>query len=169
MSGARFITNLGDVNPLSYGGYFIYEDAPDSRASRIKAQDWSPKPRKNAMYSAELLVPVDDAPYLVYRFRLDRLKLVNGYLVPLKYEPSWPRPLEHYDEWFSNDIPRMAESVDWSAEELREAFTSEDPVKLALAYEILGGYHGFENLDSDPLSLTQEQVEKRYKEELRRP
>lgn len=168
MAKPGFIKNLGDAEPLSYGGYFIYEDAPNPHARKIKTQDWSPKGRENVTYSAKLLVPVDDAPYLVYRFGLDRLKLVDGYLVPINYEPSWPHPLERYDEWFADSIPKMAESVSLSADELREMFTSEDPLELARAYEILGGYHGFENLDSDPLSLTHEQVEKQFKEELRR-
>ena len=168
MAAGKFIANLGDKNPLSYGGYFIYEDAHTTSRpghKRWRAQDWSPK---EVRYSAVLLVPVDDAPYLVYRFELECLKLVGGFLVPMRYDPSWHHPLEKYDEWFSDSIPKMAAYAGVSEDELRKAFTSQNPHELAFAYELVGNYHGLENLDSDPLSLTQEQVEKQFKEELRR-
>lgn len=143
----EFIANLGDASPLDYGGYFIYRD-------------------RTGVYQeeAELIVPNEEEgeTYTVYRFGLDRLKKVNGFLVPIRYERDWPQPVEAYDTWFHEDLGAVASFIDSTKEQLEAAFTSPDPRARAFAYQAVGEYHGMENLDSYPLTLTRKEVEKRY-------
>ena len=145
----ELIANLGDVNPLDYGGYFVYRDTTGVYPEEAE----------------KLFCPDESAGdgFIVYRFPLDRLKIVAGYLVPLRYDASWPNPLAQYDEWFNEDLYRVAKYVDMSVQELRDAFCSEDAKIRARAYEAIGDYHGYENLDSYPLSFTNRtEVEARY-------
>jgi hypothetical protein len=42
-------------------------------------------------------------------------------------------------------------------------FVSSEPGQRALAWQAIGEYHGWDNLDSDPLQFTsREEVEQRY-------
>ncbi len=148
----KFIANLGDANPLDYGGYFIYKDT-------------------TGVYPEEgelLQVDNEDArdeklKYTVYRFGLDRLKMVDGYLVPIQYEKSWPNPLKNYDEWFHRDLAAVAQSIGSTKVTLEEAFCSPDPLLRAEAYLAVGQYHGMDNLDSYPLKLNAKEAKARYR------
>lgn len=134
------IVNLGDVNPLDYGGYFILD--PET---------------------AELLEVEDDsAMYTVYRFALDRCKMKRGFLVPFAYENDWPYPVSVYEEWFARDLSDVANFIGSDEETLQNQFCSEDAIVRAHAYRAIGEYHGFANLDGDPLRLTRKEAAKRY-------
>jgi hypothetical protein len=150
----EFIVNLGDASPLDYGGYFVYRDT-----TGVYEEE------------AELLIVDDEqdenSTYTVYRIMLERIKLVDGYLVPFRYDKTWPHPLERYDEWFHDKLGDVASSFGTTKEELEKDFTSADPLKRAHAYRAIGDYHGWENLDGYPLTgLTRKTVEERYREEL---
>jgi len=139
------LANLGDVNPIDHGGYFVYRDT-----TGVYAEE------------GEKLFVYEDS-WQIYRFPLDRLKMVQGYLVPLRYSPDWPEPLFRYDEWFHKDLDRVASYVGQSVEELRNAFCSDDPIVRAGAYEAIGDYFGYENLDGYPLTFTsRNEVQARY-------
>lgn len=105
--------------------------------------------------------------FIVYRFPLERLKLVRAgdgktYLVPIAYEEGWPHPVADYRVWFAKDLKGVASSIGSTKRELIEALTSDDVNALAWAYESIGGYHGYENLDGYPQSLTETQLNKRW-------
>ena len=53
-------------------------------------------------------------------------------------------------EWFGRDLPSVAAYVDMSIEELCSAFRSSNILERAMAYQALGDYHGFHNLDGYP-------------------
>jgi hypothetical protein len=53
-----------------------------------------------------------------------------------------------------------------STKELRDAFTSTNPMERAMAYETWAGHYGWHELDNYPLSLTRAEVEKRYDADL---
>lgn len=149
----KLIANLGDASPFEYGGYFVFVD-------------------ETAVYQeeAELLIveneeveDEEDLTYTIYRIMLDRLKQVDGYLVPFKYDPSWPHPVGEYDEWFHRDLDEVASFISSTKEEMETWFTSADPLVRADAYRAIGDYHGWENLDSDPLTeVSRRQAERRY-------
>lgn len=142
-----FVDNLGDANPLEYGGYFIYRDETGVHPEQ-----------------AEYLIPIEeDGTYTIYRIVLDRLKLVDGYLVPYEYDKNWAPPAKRYDEWFHRDLENVTSFVGTTKEDLEAAFTSADPLVRAEAYRAIGDYHGWDNLDAYPLTnLTRAEVEERY-------
>jgi len=141
----ELIANLGDVHPLDYGGYFVYRDTTGAYTEE-----------------AEKLFVYEDS-WQVYRFSLDRLKIEDSYLVPFAYDSSWPYPASTYDEWFHKDLDRVASFVGQSVQALRTDFCSENALDRARAYEAIGDYHGYENLDSYPLTFTsRKEVEARY-------
>jgi len=143
----KCIAQLGDVSPLGYGGHWVFVDTTGV---------YSPE--------AEKLITCDDDEdlNLVYRYCLDRLKLHNGMLIPYRYDETWPHPIERCKEWFSDDIPEVASFFGVSTDELQDLFCSVDPVDLAIAYEAIGEYFGFVNLDSDSLPYTKADVQERF-------
>lgn len=149
----EFVGNLGDVNPLDYGGYFVYEDS-------------------TGVYEAEaaLIQPDENGDnYTILRINLERYKIVDGHMVPIRYDPSWPRPIEHYQPWFHDKLREIAESNGISYEELVSGLTSPDALTLARAYHDLADYLGWVEFDSYPLTpLTRAQVQKKYRKELRK-
>jgi hypothetical protein len=114
----------------------------------------------------EYETPKGRTKFMVYRFSLDKLKLVpegnKAYLVPGRYDESWPHPLKSYEEWFAKDLKSVARSIGGDEMDLAKAFTSDDVQDRASAYEPVGGYHGFDNLDSDPRDLTEKELNKRW-------
>lgn len=139
------VAQLGDVNPVEYGGLFVYVDTTGV---------YPPEAEK-------LFAPDGDIKvWQSHRFVLENLKLVrdgdNTYLVPARFDESglWPYPARHYDEWFHKDLASVADYISSDVEELRLAFISDDPRSRAWAWEAIGAYHGFDNLDSYPVTYT---------------
>lgn len=148
----EFIANLGDRHPLDHGGYFIYEDKTDVYEAE-----------------AELIVPNEDEKTCdVYRINLERYKLVEGYLVPVRYDPTWPRPLANYDAWFHRDIAAIADSSGAASTELEVGFTSVNPLVRAEAYRATGDYLGWENIAGSPGTYTVAQLKKKFRKELKK-
>lgn len=95
---------------------------------------------------------------VVYRFMLERLKLVEHhdrklYLVSEHWREDWPHPVHQYEEWFVDSLDDIASSIGSTRKALVEALISADPQHRAVAYEAIGGYHGFINLDHDPRTV----------------
>ena len=113
-------------------------------------------------------VDEDDEPFILFRFSLDKLKRVRDpegrevYIVSDNYDESWSHALHQYEEWFIKDLPGVASSMGTTRDELEDAFVSDDPNDRAWAYESIGRYHGFENLDGYPLRLSEEELEDRW-------
>jgi hypothetical protein len=148
----KFIDNLGDADPLENGGYFLYHDETGVYG-----------------YEAELLQePQENEPkkWTVRRVCLDRLKLYRHedtlYLVSEKYDPSWPHPVSMYVEWFAKDLASVAETMGTTREELEQDFCSEDGRVRARAYQCVYDYHGWDNGDAYPRTLTKAEIKKRY-------
>ena len=143
----KFLTNLGDVNPLDYGGYFIFVD-------------------ETGVYAPEGEV-YDPDDHKAWRFSLDQCHLYEGRLI-LKslfdQAATLPRPLSDYGEWFGTSyiLCSVAGAIGRTVEELQRLFCSDDILERADAYHELGMVFGFENLDTDPLDLPEEEAQERY-------
>lgn len=152
------IVQIGDVSPTEYGGLWIFRD-------------------KTGVYPEEaelLLCPDSDSDardnlWYVHRFILDRCTYENGILSDNKFHPDHPawfatpeskRKERPQDTTYLADIVSGADFP--SVEELIAQFCSEDPIERALAYREVGEYHGWDNLDHDPLTLRKREVKKRY-------
>jgi hypothetical protein len=150
----KLVAQLGDVHPIDYGGHFVFED-------------------ETGVYppEAEILLVQDDTngeptEWLAYRYSLDKLAMVDGYLVNARFvgRDDLPHPIASYDEWFHRDLDGCAANISTDTETLRRMFCSDDIRERARAYEFIGGYHGFDNLDGYPLAYTSRtDVEQRYR------
>jgi hypothetical protein len=147
-----FRANLGDVHALEHGGYFVYVD---------ETGVYAPEAELSIPPCDEIDLDAPEARWTVFRFSLDKLKLVDGHLVPDRYQSDWPHPVADYREWFQKDLKQTAECVGMGEDELAEMFCSDDVCKRAQAYRTVGDVWGFENLDSYPLSLTRAEMQER--------
>ena len=130
------IAQLGDKNPIDHGGYWILRDTTGVSSEEAEL----------------LIVPEDeDGDYTIYRFKLDRCTFINGVLGDNQFHPQYAA------WWAKTEVERNA------LEELADHFCSEDVLKRAVAYRAVGDYHGFDNLDSYPLTMTRREVKARYR------
>ena len=128
----------------------------------------------SGVYDGELEIAqeVDDAPtkerFILYRFSLPQLEVVrNGRLVTKNIAESdrrgtLPHHISQYEEWFEKDLAKAANSIGVDRAYLVRLLTSSDLRDRAEAYEIIGGYHGFDNFDSYPLTLSVAGLNKRW-------
>lgn len=139
--------NLGDVNPVDEGGYFVLED-------------------ETGQYPAELeVLGVQDedgrTTWTVHRFPLERCTCQDGILSDNPQHPEHPA-------WFADSIGAMARFADMAPQQLAAWFCSQDAKLRAEAYRLVGLYHGWENLDQYPLTFNRRaEVKARYREYLK--
>ena len=158
----KLIANLGDRNPIDYGGYFVYRDT-----TGVYTEE------------AEMLIAPDNddgaGTWQVYRFILDKCtwRKSTGTLSDNKFHPemcAWFAQRESARKTRPQDtsyLSGVASSIGTSLSELRALFCSDNPLDRAHAYRAIGDYHGYANLDSYPVRLTSRtEVEARYAAEL---
>jgi len=145
----KFLDNLGDKNPLEYGGYFIFEDT-------------------TGVYFPEGEIYNPDMKD-VYRFSLDKLSLWSGHLIPYNFHKrdDLPHKISDYIEWFDDTLNMVAKYNGILLDELQQMFTTDDILVRAQAYRMLGEYHGFDNLNQYPLALSSKEAKTRYNKYLK--
>lgn len=127
---------LGDVNPLDYGGYWVYRDTLGEYDDCV-----------------ELLVLNEDAPrgqrYTIYRTDIPRCTSMNGFVSDNEFHPETPA-------WFGKpvDLRAIASCVGISVRKLIGGLCSADGLKRAMAYRAVGDYYGWENFDSYPIEAS---------------
>lgn len=85
------------------------------------------------------------------------------YLVPASYDPAtYPHPVSDYVEWFASDLAGVASCMGTTRKELVDALCSDDGKERAWAYQCIYDYHGWNNGDSYPSTLTRAEVIARY-------
>ncbi len=118
------------------------------------------------VYSSELEVTQtdeDSGRIYTYRFSLERLWRVEddegAYVTCM--DPSTcnlPYGLRAYCAWFQDSLLSVAQSIGVSRSELLDWLCTDDVCTLARAYTAIGGYHGYDNLDSYPSVKEQEDM-----------
>lgn len=154
----RMIANLGDASPFDYGGYFVYVDGDRPQAELLEVLD------------------TDDekSEYHVYRFDLDRCTCTNGVLSDNPFHPDhsvWFAPSEAEKLARPQDgrgLDAIADFCGMDIDELRAAFCSENVIERAHAWRTVGEYHGWDELDQYPLTLTRAECTRRYNFDLAR-
>ena len=118
-------------------------------------------------YEPELTVAQEDEDaeqWYVYRVVLERYKEVRVenqiYLVPFGWNASWSHPTHRYAPWFYRHLESIADSVGRTKREIVEDLCSDDPGRLASAYQDIYGHHGYANGDGEPMSLNYRQFER---------
>jgi len=148
------IGQLGDANPIDYGGYWIFRDTTGV---------YSPE--------GELLIAPDEenGEYKIYRFDLEKCTFIDGILSDNKFHPdksAWWAKTEAERKVRPQDttyLKNIADFTDMEVEDLVSDFCSDDILDRARAYQSVGDYHGFDNLDHDPLTMTLRAVKARFR------
>jgi hypothetical protein len=68
-----------------------------------------------------------------------------------------PYELTTYKPWFGKHLKSVADSVGESVADLTAQLCTDDPNLLARAYESIGGHSGYNNFDSEPRELTEQE------------
>src|SRR5262245_19815580 len=97
----KLIANLGDVDPVTYGGFFVFVD--ETGVYDAEAEYW---PERE-----------EGEKQIVYRFILEPCTFVDGVLSDNKFHPN-------YATWFAKDIPAIAEFAGGSYDEMIADFIS---------------------------------------------
>lgn len=147
----KFVANLGDVDPFESGGYFIFVDEtglypPEAELLEV---DW---------------VSNSKCHRRVYRFILENCTYQNGILSDNQFHPNKPAWFAHPPSKENSTcfLSYLTSFSGMSLKELVALFCSDDPCKRAIAWRIVGDYHGYENLDSYPIKLTAKEMRERY-------
>ena len=150
----KLVANLGDVNPIDHGGYFVYEDETGvypPEAELLEVEEDEDNGKLSWTISRFILEPCTFA---------SPVKGGQPVLSDNSYHPDYPA-------WFADDLPGVASATDQSVETLRESFCSDDSCLRASAYRDVGGVvsFGFENFDEYPIrTRNRKEVVDRYKE-----
>jgi hypothetical protein len=141
----ELIAELGDADPITYGGYFVYRDRTgvyreEAELLEVDATDEYEEP----------------TAWTVHRFGIDRCTDIGGVLSDNEYHPDYPA-------WFADDIDAVASCMGYEPAGLRADLCSADPIARARGYQAIGEYNGFDNLDHDPITFTDRaELEARY-------
>ena len=134
------VGHVGDVQPLEYGGGFVYADRTGVYPPEVHF--WHERENGRGKFK-------------VYRFALEPCFYNCGILSDNRFHKNSPA-------WFADRLESMTDDT----ESLIEMFLSSDPMTNVAAWLEVGNYHGFENLDSYPGEYTLAEMETRYKTEL---
>lgn len=158
-----FIANLGDASPVDYGGYFIYGDRtgvhePEAEYLESPDSDLGGEWRVYRFILERMAVVMAHDPSCGVERRIllsHRLAEAHRNQTPDYYgNPGLPHPLHEYDEWFHDDLAKVALSSGLSTDDLYNGLCSDDPCVRARAYQTIYEYHGWDNADNYPLVLT---------------
>jgi len=133
----KCIGRVGDVDPIAYGGGFIYKD-------------------ETGVYGPEMthFEPLPDEEW----HKTEGKTPVNVYRVLLE---SGTR------EWWYEKLDAIASYTGQSLEELQADAVSPNPITLAFLYGSLISYFGVEEFDSYPVVITEDEAYTKYVEEMK--
>jgi hypothetical protein len=123
------VAQLGDVNWIEEGGLFVYKDETGVYPPEIEKLFFCSLARRNHWVS--------------YRGILEPCTLTDGILSDTKFHPKRAA-------WFAKSLEGVASYIGQPLDELVLWFLSADLKERARAWEAVGDYHGWENLDSNP-------------------
>ena len=148
----KLAANLGDVNPVDYGGLFVFTDETGVYPPEM----------------ARLEPPADDDDSGVWellRVTLDRCTdSMNGdrrIISDNKYHPEMQAWFGFRDADRPQDscITDVARSSDIALDDLIGLLCSDDPLRLAEGYRAILDYHGWDNGDAYPLTMARVEAE----------
>lgn len=181
----KFIANLGDVNPIDYGGFFVYVDQTGVYDPEVEVLELVEGDDDDEFDEDDELVTEGNMVWETNRFSLEQFTyglIKDDKFVPLtelhpegilsdnKFHPDhavWfakpeiqklKRP---QDGTYLSDLCKSNDMDQW---ELIEMFLSDDAVTRARAYREVMMYHGINNLDQYPIRWeSRKELEERYK------
>lgn len=146
----RFLANLGDVNPIEYGGVFVYYDMTGVYDPEVEILE---APEEDEDEDGD-----DDRKWTAYRVLLEPCTFQDGFLSDNSFHPE-------LEAWFggADDLVAMSDGNGIAGVALLVAmFTSDDPSTRACGYRVAWEHFGLHEFDQEPLTLNRAEVEERY-------
>ena len=136
----RIIANLGDVDPIEYGGAFVFVD--ENEVADPQIEFWQEPPEDD-----------ESEPWRIYRWDIPKCSIGDQGLSNSPY---------NHPAWFAETLPNIAECCDFP--DIADALCSDDILRRASAYLAIGRYHGERNFDDPPLELDRKGIEAHYEQ-----
>lgn len=134
----KCVGHVGDVDPIAYGGGFVYEDETGVYCPEMTYFEPGTDSQWHKMRG--------NTPLLVFRVLLER-------------DPS--------KEWWWDKVPEVARFIGMSEEDFRGYALSDSSIARADVYQSLIHYFGAEEFDSYPVRSTEGKAYFRYWREMR--
>lgn len=138
----KCVANLGDVNPIEYGGLFVFVDETGVYPPEIELVDPPCEGQRNQ--------------WEVRRGVCEPCTYTNGVLSDNRFHPD-------KEAWFADDLRGIADSMGWEKEELICALCSPEAIDRASAWKCIADYFGWDNLDSYPIHFNKREITSRVK------
>jgi hypothetical protein len=170
----KFAGRIGDNDPISYGGGFVYEDETGVYPPELvyiepaSDEDWkrfSDADNEDALPLTVYRIVLDPPRFKTYTAQGQR----EAWRIPARALPANERgkTWEWHPEWYVAHLGSVAESFGTTKMRLLRDLFSKNAVTRALAYhEMIVALGPFE-FDSYPLTLTQGEARTKYAEELK--
>lgn len=155
----EFVDNLGDASPIEHGGLFIYKD---------KTGVYVPEMEKLEPPPDDIDIQDPKARWRVWRVCLEPCTFQDGVLSDNKFHPNhaaWFAKPESEKATRPQDttyLSNVASCIGETLDDLRAQFVTGNIQARARAYESIAEYHGWDNFDHYPMSLTLAEVKARY-------
>lgn len=159
----RAVDNLGDTEPLTNGGLFVYEDETGVYPPEMEALI-APHEASWDLYNPALRWSTGRV--VLDGFRMFQLGDDKVCMVPEEYTPDWPHPAEDYRPWFADELQDVANYADCSVDALRTNLCANRDThpdwmrRRADAYRAIASLFGYEMLGDVRFGLTRTQAER---------
>ncbi len=134
----KCIGHIGDIDPITYGGGFIYIDETNVYGPELTYFEPATDEGRQETETRE------NTPLKVYRIMLE----------------SGPR------EWFYSELDSIASFTGRELVDVQADANSNDPVRIALLYSDLIHYFGPSEFDSYPETMTEREAYAKYASEM---
>lgn len=133
---------VGDCNWLDYGGFIVFIPSGISEESLHTVEAIHVEPN-----------PEDESKGWSNHFLVERMKLVGDVaskqdcLVSFNYSNEWEGSPAERLEWYDDkELDSLLSQHQLTRDEFNAAITSEDMMRVAYAYEIIGSHWGYHEL-----------------------
>jgi hypothetical protein len=125
---------VGDINFLDYGGTLIVEN-------QGSIDGWHFEPNSE-----------DESIVYLNQFTIESFKMVGDvdtqkdYCVLAGYTNDWVGNPSGREEWWVEELEDACKSYGVTVAEFYDCLLSDNPLKRAHAYDVIGSYHGYHEL-----------------------
>jgi hypothetical protein len=163
----KCIGHIGDVDPIAYGGGFVYIDETGVYPPELtyfepaEDSDWKKNGEQSKLQEYRIIL---DAPRFKTLTDKGKRECIGTEELPANQRGNtwcW------YSEWYVEDLVSVADTCGTRAFSLLRNLMSRNPMRRAFAYEYLISYFGVHEFDSDPRTLTEDEAYARFAEEMK--
>lgn len=155
----KCVGNIGDNSPLEYGGLFVFVDETGVYPPEMELIEVIGGEREDEYNEHGELITEGNEKWEIRRVVLKNCYFENGILSDNQFHKDhavWFFKTEQQRKERPRDSDHLSicRSIGMDEMEFINLFLSSDPIDRACGWQIVGDYHGWENLDSYPWTST---------------